>query len=368
MSGRGSADHRLPLSALLSQALIAFTIECDDEFEHQMPHRTTQFGSTPGAPWLISMAMWEHCLRHVPEDGIKVSDLARRAGLTRRSAQMLLKRMSRWWGYLEIAPDGAGAAREAWNVRPTPAGRQAQQIWAPLTDLVADRWRSRFGATLVNQLGAGLSSLVEALGVAVPAFMPITELGGDWRVRPPSARAPGAGRALPALLSGALLAVGVELERRVSMSPVLAANVVRVLDETGVPVRRLSALTGIADMGIENSLSALRRRDFVAVGPGPGGGRVRMASLSTHGVRAAVAYAQAVADIEREWGTRCAAQRVHAVRDALEILTGGGTAPDSPLLAGLTPYPDGWRAQLPAPHTLAHYPFISHRGGFPDGS
>ena len=32
----------LPLSTLLSQALVAFTIEFDNEFEHQMPHRTTQ--------------------------------------------------------------------------------------------------------------------------------------------------------------------------------------------------------------------------------------------------------------------------------------------------------------------------------------
>jgi hypothetical protein len=31
---------RLPLSALVSQALVAFAIEFDNEFEHQMPHRT----------------------------------------------------------------------------------------------------------------------------------------------------------------------------------------------------------------------------------------------------------------------------------------------------------------------------------------
>jgi methyltransferase (TIGR00027 family) len=32
---------RLPLSALLSQALVAFTIEVDNECEHRIPHRTT---------------------------------------------------------------------------------------------------------------------------------------------------------------------------------------------------------------------------------------------------------------------------------------------------------------------------------------
>jgi hypothetical protein len=32
------------LFALLSQALVAFTIEFDNEFEHRSPHATTDFG------------------------------------------------------------------------------------------------------------------------------------------------------------------------------------------------------------------------------------------------------------------------------------------------------------------------------------
>jgi hypothetical protein len=54
-------EGHLPLPALVSQALVAFIIEFDDEFERRMPHRTTNHGSTPGAhdaPWLVSMAMW----------------------------------------------------------------------------------------------------------------------------------------------------------------------------------------------------------------------------------------------------------------------------------------------------------------------
>jgi methyltransferase (TIGR00027 family) len=61
--GPGVVSARLPLSALLSQALVAFTIECDNEFERQMPHSTTSQGRVPGAPWLVSMAMWSNCLR-----------------------------------------------------------------------------------------------------------------------------------------------------------------------------------------------------------------------------------------------------------------------------------------------------------------
>jgi hypothetical protein len=59
---------------------------------------------------------------------------------------------------------------------------------------------------------------------------------------------------------------------------------------------------------------------------------------------------------------------VRAVRAAVEGLVGGGTPSDSPLFAGLAPYPDGWRAEIALRQTLPHYPFVSHRGGFPDGS
>jgi hypothetical protein len=49
---------QLPLPALLSQALVAFTIELDNEFEHQMPHRTRNHGATGvrGGP-----ALYEYC-------------------------------------------------------------------------------------------------------------------------------------------------------------------------------------------------------------------------------------------------------------------------------------------------------------------
>jgi hypothetical protein len=38
------------------------------------------------------------------------------------------------------------------------------------------------------------------------------------------------------------------------------------------------------------------------------------------------------------------------------------------LFGGLDLYPDGWRASVPKPEGLPHYPMILHRGGFPDGS
>ena len=48
----------VPLPTLLSQALVAYTIEFDNEAEHRMPHRTTR-GTGPRlrGVWLVSMAM-----------------------------------------------------------------------------------------------------------------------------------------------------------------------------------------------------------------------------------------------------------------------------------------------------------------------
>src|SRR5712671_4534594 len=88
----------LSLSALLSQALVAFTIEFDNEAEHRLPHRTTSFGASghgDGA-WLVSLVMWENCMRFVTEEPITVGELE-----TPSRTGTNLDGMRRW-GYLTI--------------------------------------------------------------------------------------------------------------------------------------------------------------------------------------------------------------------------------------------------------------------------
>src|SRR5271163_236137 len=95
-----SADSA-PLSTLLSQLLIAFTIEFDNEFEQQMPHRTTSFASaTDRGPWLGSMVLWVNLLRLVPEGGITVGELRRQA----RTEMIQLQGMERW-GHIIVTPN-----------------------------------------------------------------------------------------------------------------------------------------------------------------------------------------------------------------------------------------------------------------------
>ena len=68
---------RLPLSMLLSQALVAFTIEFDNEFERRMPHQTTtgRSGEPRRGPWLVSQVMWANVLRYVSPEGLTIGQL-----------------------------------------------------------------------------------------------------------------------------------------------------------------------------------------------------------------------------------------------------------------------------------------------------
>jgi DNA-binding MarR family transcriptional regulator len=367
MAGMGDVPHGPAgagpaVPARLSQVLTAFIIECDNEFEHRMPHRTTRHGSAGDLrrpPWLVSMAMWANCLRYVPPGGIAAGELARQARLAGHSMGLVLTRMSRWWGYLTVAP-GAAASRV---VAPTRAGRQAQEIWAPLPGEIEDRWRKRFGAGPVEGLAAVLARVIGAQDTLLPDFLPVGQ-AAPAAGRPLSGGL--SGLALPELLSkvllaGALdfegasdLALGVYTDRGAARLEI-SANVLRALDDGGTRVRDLPAATGVAQMAIGNWLGSLEEHRYLTVGADPGGGRFKVARLTPRGQAAREAY--------RRWAAADGSfPGAPALRAALAALD------DELLLSGTVPYPDGWRAQVRRPATLPHYPVISMRGGFPDGS
>lgn len=152
---------RLPLSTLLSQALVAFTIEFDNEFEHQMPHRTTNYGSTGGSrqgPWLVSLVMWSNCMQFVGEEGVTVAELQRLA-----RSRTNLDGMQRW-GYIVVEPTSSGSRakrpRPDALIRPTLKGQKAQEVWRPLFGLIEDRWQARFGTDTIRTLREALECLV----------------------------------------------------------------------------------------------------------------------------------------------------------------------------------------------------------------
>jgi methyltransferase (TIGR00027 family) len=388
------APAGLPLSALLSQALVAFTIEADNEAEHRMPHRTTTDGASPGAPpgapWNTSLLMWANCLRHLPDAGITVAELLGRARTGTNLDGM------RRWGYVTLyppgerppvppgarqmappsyrarsnLPGGRGRPKPDTLICPTAWGSAARDTWQEVTAQVEDRWRDRLGTDALTALRAGLAGVVAHLDPALPDCLPILRYGLFSRPGP-AASAPGDAAALAgdlplwALLSRTLLAFATQYEAGPGPSLAVSANVLRVLAGTGVPSSGIPALAGVSKESVAMAAGWLRGAGLVTEGPDPAGGRRKVTRLTPRGAAARDEYPARTAEVERDWRARFGDATVSALRRSVAPLLAGDPPP---LAAGLVPYPDNWRARRPAPATLPHYPMTLHRGGYPDGS
>jgi DNA-binding MarR family transcriptional regulator len=392
-SAATAAEPPLPLSALLSQALVAFTIEFDNEAEHQMPHRTARHGSTPGGLWLVSMAMWLNCMRYVGTDPITVGELASRARCATNLDGM------RRWGYVTLARDPTDARAkppdEALLIAATRRGQRAQEVWRPLTIAIEARWRDRFGAAEIMELTAALAGLAGQLGHWLPDCLPILGYGLYSRGKGPGAdrylaREEAAGEeaageraashqhqaqdgateaalSLPSLLARVLLALAIAFERESRVSLAVSANLLRVLDPEGVRVRDLPAISGVSKEGLAMASNFSVSHGLIVIEANADGHRWKVARLTDKGARARDRYEDLLGSLEERWRDRFGRDAIARLRSSLERLTGPGGR-QSPLFAGLEPYPDGWRAAVRPPATLPHYPMVLHRGGYPDGS
>jgi methyltransferase (TIGR00027 family) len=365
----------LPLSALLSQALVAFTIEFDNEAEHRLPHRTTHHGASghgDGDPttWLVSLVMWENCLRHVTDQPITVGELETRARTGTNLDGM------RRWGYITID----GTARKIHQGRPGPdavlrataAGLRSREVWLPLPGLIEQRWRERFGSGQVDRLRDALIAMVGQLDPGLPDCLPI--LGAALLSRGPDPALPPAGQVDPgglplsALLSRVLLSLALEYERESGLSLAISANVLRVLDADRTRLRDLPPLTGTSKEAVSWAMGIMIRGQLAAEEPDPAASRGKIARLTSRGLDAQRLYHEFGGMIEQRWRERFTGRAIGALRTSLEALF---TAPDGeppPLFEGLKPYPDNWRAAVRRPAILPHYPMVLHRGGYPDGS
>jgi len=365
---------RIPLPTLLSHALVAFTIEFDNEAEHRIPHSTTNHGSTAiSGPWLVSMVMWMNCLQFVDDGGVSVREIERRAR-TRTNWHGMQR-----WGYIRIAPDPNDPrpkppARD-WVVRVTPGGRRAREVGRPIFGEIENRWQERFGKSEIEVLRKSLWAVARQFDVELPDCMPILGYGlrSEERFEAEPAKdersdAAEARLSLATLLSRILLAFAVDFERESDLSLAISANLLRVLDENGARVRNLPRLTGVSKESLSMAMGILRKKRLVAIEAEKPGSRTKVARLTANGRKVRAAYHKLLAAIEKRWESRFGAEAIERLRESLERLAGEHGAKSAPLFRGLEPYPDGWRASLPKPETLPHYPMVLHRGGFPDGS
>jgi hypothetical protein len=362
----------LPLSTPFSQVVIAFTIELDNEFERRLR-------KAGGGARVTSLTMWSNLLRFVG-DGITVRELVAAVGLPRASVLSRVGGIERW-GYVSVGAstgkrEGYGSARgvkDDWVVQLTTAGRRAAGLWPVLPGEIEARWRERFGPAEIDELVRALRSVDERIDTPLPEYLPVVssthamalELGHQTPQR-------GVDLPLVVLLAHALMAYTLDFEEGSPLALPLSANVFRVLDGDGVPVRDLPSLTGISREAVAVSLTSLAKTDYVVVEGAPASKRT--IRLTSAGEMLRESQRRLHAGIEDGWAARFGTNVVERLRAALERIL------DHPeLTAGLTPHPDGWRASTPyARQTqavladprgrLPHCPMVLHRGGWPDGS
>ncbi|MGI5242523.1 hypothetical protein [Dactylosporangium sp. CA-139066] len=327
------------VSRLLSQALVAFTIEVDNAFEARMPHRTTR-GPARGAegPWLVSLAMWSNFLRYVPAGGVAQADVGDLAALTN------LPGLQRW-GYVRVAGG---------MVHPTRHGLRADALFRPLCAEAEDRWERQFGD--------GLRRVLEPLASPLlPRYLPVA--GPTRHTGPPAGRRADHERAdLAALLSRVLLEITGEYEAEARLPLGVAANALRVLGGGPLRPREVPLRAGIAKEAAAQSVAMLLRHGLAdADGKGPSA----LVWLTARGEVAARNYHARMARVE-------ARRPAEALTNALMPVVEGAAEAVRPPEAGWRNHPP-YRAQTAAfladpLGALPHHPLVTHRGGFPDGS
>ena len=95
-------------------------------------------------------------LQYLDDDGTQVSELARRAHVTKQSMAELVAHLERH-GYVERVPDPAD--RRAKLVRATPRGGEVFAIAREVVAELEARWTAQLGAARMRQLRALLEDL-----------------------------------------------------------------------------------------------------------------------------------------------------------------------------------------------------------------
>lgn len=338
-----------PLSALLSQILVAFTLEFDNEFEAQIGK-----AGHPGAR--LSLVVWSNLIRFVPDEGISVRDLTKKALAEEPQIKFMLGCLERW-GFIALKPgtakrennaprkhlrsgrevrDGFGSGRGIagdWIVKLTATrGTRAKEIWSPLFGIIEARWHSRFGKDEIQQLRDALQFIVARLDAELPhGFVDVR-----YRKRPfPARRNQEATELpLPTLLSQVLLAFAIDFERESKAPFALCASTIRVLGEEPIRESEIARLTGSSP---ETSGVGWQLKPFIVLETDPAARRGKVIRLSPRGLAAQRNYQRLTAEIEKRWESRFGRQNMASLRESLETLLNAEKEDHLLLAEGLVP-------------------------------
>ena len=138
------------IAALLSQALLAFTLEYEDESD-------------------LSLALSADVVRVLSVDGVPVRDMPSRSGVSKEAITAAAGFLQRS-GYVAIELDPASGAK---LVKLTDQGLAAQTRHARLAKAVEGRWR--------NRLGSGFDRLSRALVTGPQLALGLQPYPDGWR-------------------------------------------------------------------------------------------------------------------------------------------------------------------------------------------
>ena len=338
------------LSALLSQVLVAFTLEVDDEFELRM-----RDAGHPGIS--LSLNLWANLIRFIGDEGITVRDLAAAALATESCIKFQLGCLERWrLATLHSSPNGdrmerregwgsGRGIRGTWTVRLTARGMAANSVWPELPGIVESRWEIRYGGDEIANLRQLLQQFVDTREVELPRFLPF--LSFDRTTFPNRF---GSGRSetddLSSLLSRILIIFRLEFEQQSKLPLELCANTLRILGSEPIKEAEIPRLTGGSPevMGI-----GWQTKPYVVVTPDPSAKRGKVVSLSAQGVQAKKAYEELNERIERGWELRFGTQTIQLLRESLLTFFEPDASGRARISQGLIPSPGTARAGHPIP-------------------
>jgi DNA-binding MarR family transcriptional regulator len=123
----------------------------------------------------------------------------------------------------------------------------------------------------------------------------------------------------------------VDLERRVADTPysdirVTHGCVFGNIDPEGTRLTELAAGARMTKQSVGEVTSDLEQRGYVERVPDPSDGRAKIIRLTERGRAAQALGVGLIDEIEQEWAERFGAERVAALREALEAITGERSA------------------------------------------
>ena len=349
-----------PISALLSQVLVAFTIEFDNEFERRMAE-----AGYAGA--LLSLVVWSNLMRFLVEGGVSVRDLGAQALASEEQVKLELGCLERW-GFVALRADGADdrpiatrvhrragrvlrdgwgsgrGIRAGWTVRLTGKGRAASEIWPSLFGEIERRWQSRFGEDTISRLRQILQSLLKEIDLELPQGLPaLWDVAGQY----PTRRERSSGT-LPfvTLLSQLLLTFAVEFDRESSAPLWLCANTLRVVKEQPIAVGDLQRLTGGSP---ETSGIGWQIKPYVTMERNPASSRGQLVRLTPLGRNVQQRYRELTREIEKRWRAKYGEDKIDRLRNSLQELFLRNNGERSLLSEGLVPAEGTVRAGKQAP-------------------